>query len=240
MCVLVAGALAIAAPPAPAASCPVSSSYSALIAGTSGLIGYWRLGEASGTTACDVTGSHDGTYAAGPSGSTLLGRPGALSGDPDTATRFIGTGQAVVPHAAALNLNGAFTVELWIKPETLPSSGFPSVLRKGHSELTGGGGGWLLYYQPDTPRLGFKRDAFDRTAPGWQLGPPGTWSHVAVAYDGTAANTLRLYLNGLCEASHGMGDAGALAMLSTRSTDICESIMRWPAAVARPEAEAVR
>ena len=36
---------------------------------------------------------------------------------------------------------------------------------------------------------------------------------------------LRLYLNGLCEPSHGMGDAGALAMLSVRAADIAESIM---------------
>ncbi|MBP2327237.1 L-ornithine N5-oxygenase [Kibdelosporangium banguiense] len=36
----------------------------------------------------------------------------------------------------------------------------------------------------------------------------------------------RIYLNGLCEASHGMGDAGALAMLSVRATDICESLTR--------------
>jgi L-ornithine N5-oxygenase len=41
----------------------------------------------------------------------------------------------------------------------------------------------------------------------------------------------RLYLNGLCEASHGMGDAGALAMLSARSTDIAESIMRRPGSI---------
>ena len=37
---------------------------------------------------------------------------------------------------------------------------------------------------------------------------------------------LRLYLNGLCEASHGMGDSGALAVLSARATDIAESIIR--------------
>jgi L-ornithine N5-oxygenase len=43
----------------------------------------------------------------------------------------------------------------------------------------------------------------------------------------------RLYLNGLCEASHGMGDAGALAMLSARSADIAESIVRQPSAVGR-------
>jgi L-ornithine N5-oxygenase len=36
----------------------------------------------------------------------------------------------------------------------------------------------------------------------------------------------RIYLNGLCEASHGMGDAGALAMLSARATDIAESLLR--------------
>ncbi|MEY2233065.1 SidA/IucD/PvdA family monooxygenase [Streptomyces sp. BF23-19] len=36
---------------------------------------------------------------------------------------------------------------------------------------------------------------------------------------------LKVYLNGLCEASHGMGDAGALAMLSVRATDIVDSIL---------------
>jgi len=41
----------------------------------------------------------------------------------------------------------------------------------------------------------------------------------------------KLYLNGLCEASHGMGDAGALAMLSMRSTDILESLTRHLGAV---------
>ncbi|RCH61908.1 oxidoreductase [Streptomyces sp. SDr-06] len=37
----------------------------------------------------------------------------------------------------------------------------------------------------------------------------------------------RVYLNGLCEASHGMGDAGALAMLSVRATDITDSLLRY-------------
>ncbi|MFD5767450.1 SidA/IucD/PvdA family monooxygenase, partial [Streptomyces sp. NPDC127049] len=37
---------------------------------------------------------------------------------------------------------------------------------------------------------------------------------------------LKVYLNGLCEASHGMGDAGALAMLSVRATDIVDSLLR--------------
>ncbi|MFI5808784.1 SidA/IucD/PvdA family monooxygenase [Streptomyces sp. NPDC051561] len=36
---------------------------------------------------------------------------------------------------------------------------------------------------------------------------------------------LKVYLNGLCEASHGMGDAGALAMLSVRASDITEALL---------------
>lgn len=41
-----------------------------------------------------------------------------------------------------------------------------------------------------------------------------------------APQPLRVYLNGLCEASHGMGDAGALAMLSVRANDIADSLLR--------------
>ena len=39
---------------------------------------------------------------------------------------------------------------------------------------------------------------------------------------------LRVYLNGLCEPSHGMGDAGALAVLPARAADIAQSIMAYP------------
>lgn len=55
--------------------------------------------------------------------------------------------------------------------------------------------------------------------------------------------SLRLYLNGLCEPSHGMGDAGALSVLSVRAADIAQSIMAAPDS-ARPRqpaaAEAIR
>src|SRR5436305_7140791 len=97
-----AGTLAAAAPSVASAACPPSSSYSSLVAGTPGLVGYWRLGETSGSSACDVTGTNGGTY----SGSVLLGRSGALSGDPDTAVRFAGNGQVTVPSSNALDLNG--------------------------------------------------------------------------------------------------------------------------------------
>src|SRR5579884_3297919 len=48
------------------ASCAPSSTYSQAIAGTSGVISYWRLGDPAGsTTACDSVGSNPGTYETG-------------------------------------------------------------------------------------------------------------------------------------------------------------------------------
>ncbi|MEV7122937.1 SidA/IucD/PvdA family monooxygenase [Kitasatospora griseola] len=48
---------------------------------------------------------------------------------------------------------------------------------------------------------------------------------ISLKASATAPRPLKVYLNGLCEASHGMGDAGALAMLSARSSDVTESLL---------------
>ncbi|MEA2398119.1 MAG: hypothetical protein QOK25_1675, partial [Thermoleophilaceae bacterium] len=62
-CACAALSLIAGAPAASAATCTgTSSPYAATIAGTPGLIGYWRLGEASGTSACDSFGSNAGVY----------------------------------------------------------------------------------------------------------------------------------------------------------------------------------
>ena len=71
---------------------------------------YWRLGEASGTSAADASGNgRTGSYVASPT----LGVPGALTGDSNTAVGFNGSSQYVnVPYMAALN-PAQFTVEAW-------------------------------------------------------------------------------------------------------------------------------
>ena len=72
---------------------------------------YYRLGEASGTTAFDSSGnSYTGTYLGGVS----LGQPGALAGDPDTSVGFNGMDSIVDTNFQPDNLS--FTVEGWIKP----------------------------------------------------------------------------------------------------------------------------
>lgn len=98
----------------PAGACsPRQSSYSGVVSATAGLVGYWRLGESSGTVACDSTANHDnGTYLGG----VTLGVPGAISGDPDTAVALNGTtGQVSVPSASSLNVGDNFTIEAWVK-----------------------------------------------------------------------------------------------------------------------------
>src|SRR5436305_8372279 len=66
---------------ASAATCPVdgNSAYATTITGTPGLVSYWRLGESSGTSACDSSGANGGSYQGGFS----LGATAAIAGDPD-------------------------------------------------------------------------------------------------------------------------------------------------------------
>ncbi|MCH8922641.1 MAG: tandem-95 repeat protein, partial [Planctomycetes bacterium] len=77
-------------------------------------VGYWRLGEAPGsTTAVDVTGAHDGVYQNFAAGD--FEQPGAGSGDPDTSVFFDGVdNQVSVPHADELTITGDLTVEFWM------------------------------------------------------------------------------------------------------------------------------
>jgi glucose/arabinose dehydrogenase len=207
-----AGLLAAAtAPSQAAAACSASPGYSNLVAGTPGLVSYWRLGETSGTGACDVKGASNGTY----TGAFTLGQTGALTGDADTAVRFASGGQVTVPHATALDLNGAFSIEAWVKVNALPTSGWPGLFRKGHSESTGAGGGWLLWYDRTTRQLQFKRENVSKGVSGWTLGSPGSWSHVVVTYDGTTQNTLRFYLNGAFLGSTPGPTGGYPALTST-------------------------
>ena len=87
---------------------------------------YWRLGEATDQIAYDLVGGHDGAYDWG----IVLGVPGAILGDSDTAANFPSWAGIQVPYSADLNSATAFTVECWVKadsggdgsPRTLVSS----------------------------------------------------------------------------------------------------------------------
>jgi hypothetical protein len=74
--------------------------------------GYWRLGEAPGsTTAVDSSPfGRNGTYMGG----VTLGVPGAIVADPNTAARFNGsTGYVSIP-GGPFNFTNNFTLEAWV------------------------------------------------------------------------------------------------------------------------------
>jgi hypothetical protein len=78
-----------------------------------GAIGYWRLGDAAGSVAADTSGrTGNGSYVGG----VLLGAPGALARDANTAASFNGTsGYVAVAAAPPLDVGDIFTYELWVK-----------------------------------------------------------------------------------------------------------------------------
>jgi hypothetical protein len=81
-------------------------------------VGYWRLGESSGTTATDRAGSNNGTY-----DTVTLGATGALSGDSDTAAYFDGYDSILnVGPTADLVLTADLSVSFWFKVADLPDS----------------------------------------------------------------------------------------------------------------------
>jgi len=80
-----------------------------------GAMSYWRLGESSGSAAYDWTGGRDLTLS-----SYTRGTAGALSGDPDTATTFIG-GTSGVPAATKVRELAPqyFSAEAWFRTTTI-------------------------------------------------------------------------------------------------------------------------
>jgi hypothetical protein len=145
-------------------------------------VGYWRLGDASGTE--DRSG-------------VTLGQAGALSGDADTAARFDGTNDTVrVPHAASLNPTGAFAIETWLRPNSLASS---SVVRKDLAymlRLTSGGGITFRIWKGSTANELQVNSAVASNA----------WSHVVANWDGT---TMQIWIDGVLRASRALSGPAA-------------------------------
>lgn len=100
---------------------PVKGVYRAEVMADSP-VGYWRLGESTGTTAADETSNNDaGSYLGG----IALGAPGALVGDLNTAPSFDGVNDQINMGNPASGIfkfgTSNFTVEAWLKTPVMGS-----------------------------------------------------------------------------------------------------------------------
>jgi hypothetical protein len=179
-----------------------SPAYTALVTADAP-VGWWRLGETSGTTAADASGNgRTGTY----SGAITLNQPGALTlgGDTNASALFPGTNSTArveVPDHASLDLN-AFTVECWVYLTSYgTTTRWRNIFQKNH---TGGALGVLrnygLWLQIGTNAAMHASFTTGGGAAISSIGPSSRhlalrrWHHLVLTH--TPGSALRLYVDG--------------------------------------------
>ena len=159
---------------------------------------YWRMGESRGATiAADSSGNGvTATYRG-----VMLGEPGALYDDPDTAARFSASDGLDAGDRFDFASRAPFTLEVWASPRVVIDNGWRMLF---HKELTDAWGrqGYTFWISRD-PAQGRVVIASERfrngAANSVSFSLPENefrlrrWHHLAVSYDGSA---LTLYLNG--------------------------------------------
>lgn len=212
-------------PPGPTTDgCVTSGRLSRLSAGADsrgqvladGVVGFWRLGEGSGTTAADETGANPGTYQGGPT----LGVAGALLSNPNTAASFNGSTQYVnVPSSSSLNVSTGVTVEAWAKPASMPGLGNSGTIAMKATDPPYAY--WLQVTDNDRAKFGVGVGGVNRPISAGGVVSTGSWYHLVGTYDGSIE---RLYVNGLLVASQALAGAvdivaGNFRIGTTRATE---------------------
>ncbi|MGN9779839.1 RHS repeat-associated core domain-containing protein [Nonomuraea sp. ZG12] len=183
-----AGRLAQVCAPVAAPNCTAYSYGSGSLYRSSVLnsdpFGYWRLGEASGTTGADLgTGAGELTYQG-----VTLAQQGALAGTTDTAATFAAGSIVKLPSNTVPHLDDQLSVEAWFKTT---QSG---VIMAAGTEQNGAGlaRGGMLYVGTDGKLRG-SLDAVMTPITSANTVNDGQWHHVALT---VAGEDQTLFLDG--------------------------------------------
>ncbi len=169
------------------------SNYGDTVLDTPGLVGYWRLGEASGPSLADSKGTATGTASAG----ATFAQAGAVGGDPNTAVRFDGDDHAKAP----LNLSGTnkATVEFWLKWDGYVDD--DALALEFTPNFNQGSGGFIV--DPNAPQEGGKfgvgiGEGASRNNVFFNRPSAGQWHHYAFVLDTTASGAQQIapYVDG--------------------------------------------
>lgn len=171
---------------------PITGAYvSAVIADSP--LGYWRLGESSGTVAYDYQGGNNGTYY-----SATLGQPGYSGADTDTAAQFAGVNSRVGDiDGTKINFTGfvSFTLEAWVNGAANQPDQSTIMVKGIGADGTTATEQFAIDVSGGKYRFFVRRDAntiYDTLA---SVGPNGAWQHVVGVYNETE-RTMTLYVDG--------------------------------------------
>lgn len=166
-----------------------------------GPLAYYRLSELPPQDVATNSGS-GGTALNGIHSSDVQHwATGALVGNGNKAAGYNGASTGTtVPYSASVNPQGPFTVELWVKPNSIPNSaGTPCPISS--AQFSGNRSGWQIR-ERDT---GYQFVLYNHAGSGTAAnvlggGTPSTtsWTHLVGVYDGTTAY---LYVNGALASS---------------------------------------
>lgn len=148
-------------------------------------VAYWRLGEASGTTAADASGNnHPGTLVGG----VTLGLPGALPGDPNTAMGFDGSTGVIT--AVFIAMPGPISLETWVYFAANGDVAGNPIIVSQDSE-----GQYLRVLASRVPRFVLKIATVQRTVDGVAALSAAAWHHLVGTWQ--SGDVLRLYADGV-------------------------------------------
>jgi hypothetical protein len=145
--------------------------------------GFWRLNEASGTTAVDSVGSHNGTYV----GSPALGVGGATR-DSDTAVHLDGADDWVTTSWNPFANGTTRSFEGWAKRDSTTS----------YDMLFGGTGSRapVFYLQQNSTNARFWPDSGIGSSITWTNIPTNAWFHWVLVFD-EPNDSVELFVNGV-------------------------------------------
>ena len=173
--------------------------------------GYWRLGETTGLAVDQTTNGNAGTYLGG----LTRGVPGAIVGDPDGATRFLGGNGRVNMHDPAsgvLDFGSAdFCVEAFVKT----TAASDQVVVGKHAS----GRYWELTITDDLGHVGQLRGvirdgAVTRTGYSLAAVNNGAWHQVVTCFDRDSGTSI--YVDGAPSGS----SSGAMAGDVSNAADL--------------------